>query len=87
MSTQRTDFMECAACRAKPGTPFLCEACLHNRWLISTLRAEIERMRPVYSAAIAWGRQYAIDPTSGAVDEADGVLWRAIASRLAEEPS
>jgi hypothetical protein len=48
------DFMECATCRAKPGAPLLCQACLHNRRLVGELRTEIERMRPVYE--IACGR-------------------------------
>ncbi len=31
-------FMECATCRAKPGTPLLCESCLNNRDAISKLQ-------------------------------------------------
>lgn len=31
-------FRECAECDAKPGSPVLCEACLHNREVISQLR-------------------------------------------------
>lgn len=30
-------FKECAACAAKPGSPTLCEACIHNRDLISSM--------------------------------------------------
>lgn len=30
-------FMECDTCRAKPGSPILCEGCLHNRRLIEEL--------------------------------------------------
>jgi hypothetical protein len=32
-------FHECASCRAKPGTPTLCTACLHNRATIDRLLA------------------------------------------------
>lgn len=31
-------FMECASCAAKPGTPTLCKACLHNRALVDYYR-------------------------------------------------
>lgn len=27
-------FMECSACRVKPGSPTLCDGCLHNRAVI-----------------------------------------------------
>jgi hypothetical protein len=33
------EFIECDTCRAKPGSPDLCRGCLHNRYLISQLRA------------------------------------------------
>lgn len=36
-----TDFMECDACRAKPGSPLLCAACLHNRNLFHCMRQSI----------------------------------------------
>ena len=32
------DFMECDTCRAKPGTPELCEGCRNNRALICSLK-------------------------------------------------
>lgn len=31
------EFMECDTCRAKPGSPYLCRGCLHNRTLINKL--------------------------------------------------
>ena len=34
----QNDFMECEICRNKPGSPSLCEACLHNRDLVSRLQ-------------------------------------------------
>lgn len=37
MVTPRTEFVECAACAAKPGSPELCASCLHNRTAISEL--------------------------------------------------
>ena len=30
-------FRECPACAEKPGSPYLCESCLHNREVISKL--------------------------------------------------
>lgn len=35
--TTPVGFMECDACRAKPGSPTLCPSCLHNRGLIEEL--------------------------------------------------
>lgn len=32
------EFWECESCRSKPGTPALCESCLHNRKVISDLQ-------------------------------------------------
>lgn len=32
------EFRECDTCRAKPGTPLLCDGCLHNRLVIAELR-------------------------------------------------
>ena len=29
--------MECESCAAKPGSPALCDSCLHNRWTIDRL--------------------------------------------------
>lgn len=31
------EFMECDTCRAKAGSPTLCQGCLHNRTLIEKL--------------------------------------------------
>lgn len=36
--------MECDTCRAKAGSPILCQGCLHNRELISNLRGLEERI-------------------------------------------
>lgn len=33
----KKEFIECDTCRAKPGSPILCQGCLHNRDLISRL--------------------------------------------------
>lgn len=32
------EFLECDECRAKPGSPYLCKGCLHNRTLIAKLK-------------------------------------------------
>jgi len=39
------DFKECPECAAKPGSPVLCAACLHNREVISQLQAAIEDLQ------------------------------------------
>lgn len=39
IETTNAQFVECDTCRAKPGTPELCQGCLHNRGAISRLRA------------------------------------------------
>ena len=43
------EFVECAACQAKSGTPLLCQACYHNREVISFLRADNERIAADYT--------------------------------------
>ena len=40
-----SDFMECAACAAKSGSPQLCAACLHNRAELAKVRAKSEERR------------------------------------------
>lgn len=39
--TAMAEFMECEGCRAKPGSPVLCQGCQHNRKLIADKDAEI----------------------------------------------
>ncbi len=36
------EFKECESCAAKPGSPTLCEACIHNKFLASDFR-ELEK--------------------------------------------
>jgi len=38
-------FMECEACRVKPGAPTLCLSCQHNRTLFTRLLAALEPFR------------------------------------------
>ena len=38
-------FVECDACRAKPGSPVLCQSCLANRNAIDVLRARYDELR------------------------------------------
>lgn len=38
LEDRHLQFLECAACAAKPGSPSLCPSCLHNRDLISQLK-------------------------------------------------
>lgn len=51
------DFAECDTCRQKPGSPLLCERCLHNRALVSALkdRAQTWEDYAVRQRAWAWG--------------------------------
>ena len=35
------NFVECAVCRAKPGSPTLCDGCLYNRATINALKQRI----------------------------------------------
>lgn len=68
------EFMECAACRAKPGCPTLCEACLHNRALVNELRdARERRQRDIF----AW--------TKEAFGEAEATSFEQRGLRLLEE--
>ena len=72
------EFAECASCAAKPGSPTLCPACLHNRATISQLRAENEVMTKVYVSA-ARLRTFPVPfddhfQLVGAVDECRSVL-------------
>lgn len=42
------EFVECDTCRAKPGSPFLCRGCLHNRDAIAATEARVR--------AEVWGK-------------------------------
>jgi hypothetical protein len=44
------DFKECDTCAAKPGSPILCEGCLHNRAIISEINRK-NRIEGKLSAA------------------------------------
>lgn len=44
-------FVECESCAAKPGSPYLCRSCLHNRATINGLREESEELTKVYVLA------------------------------------
>lgn len=59
----RNGFQECDACSAKPGSPYLCAGCLHNRTLIDGL------MRPEPEIPGAIGDLFVI-PFPGKVDGA-----------------
>lgn len=43
-------FIECAACKGKPGTPQLCESCLNNRAVISRLKEAVDAVSKVEQA-------------------------------------
>ena len=46
-TNQSTDFIECDECRAKCGTPSLCDSCISNRGLIENLKWKVESWRDV----------------------------------------
>lgn len=37
------EFKECEICEAKPGSPYLCKSCLHNRTVIERLKTKIDK--------------------------------------------
>lgn len=39
------DYKECADCASKPGSPTLCESCLHNRRVVGELQREVRRLQ------------------------------------------
>ena len=46
------DFVECDACRTKPGSPQLCNGCLRNRDTILELQEEIKLYKISYRVAV-----------------------------------
>ena len=44
-----TEFVECDVCRAKSGSPTLCNVCLHNRRLIESQGRVIAKLNAVLS--------------------------------------
>ena len=54
----QSGFRECDACAAKPGSPPLCEPCIHNRNLVDELREAIvnERSWALAMCALAMAR-------------------------------
>ena len=38
-----SDFVECATCAAKCGSPTLCDSCIANRLLIGNLKGDLSR--------------------------------------------
>ena len=39
------DFVECDICKAKPGTPRLCNGCVENRKTIADLETEVDNLK------------------------------------------
>ena len=42
----KMEFVECATCRAKTGSPVLCPSCLANRTVISSLQEKVQQLTP-----------------------------------------
>ena len=84
------EFAECASCAAKPGSPYLCPACLHNRTTINKLRADREALTEVYVVA-ARLREFPVPfddhfALVGAVDACRSVLDPPVGT-YAQQPS
>ena len=56
-----TDFVECPACAAKPGSPYLCPSCLTNRDTIAKQRAALVTI----AAGRRGNRDYSASELSG----------------------
>jgi len=39
------EFVECASCNAKPGSPILCESCINNRDAIAALKTKLRVLK------------------------------------------
>lgn len=85
-SDRHGDFAECAQCRAKPGTPALCPACLHNRELIIVLERELAKakIRADTSALVtqSLNKQIELDRKRAEKAETDRDRLREIADEL-----
>lgn len=53
---EELNFMECAACKEKPGSPQLCESCLNNRAVIYRLKRGLAALPDVEAAVLLLGR-------------------------------
>lgn len=51
---KRHEFVECDACRAKPGAPNLCYGCLANRTTVGDLRAALAEALDGWELAARW---------------------------------
>ena len=73
----------CPSCRNQFVQPFVCTTCgaqkLHDHTM-DTLEAELERMRPVYRAAMRWHN----DPTAFVCGGTTRTLFRACSRAKAE---
>jgi len=44
------EFKECSTCAAKPGSPQLCDSCLHNRDLVNSLNLKYKALLAIVHA-------------------------------------
>lgn len=47
-----TKFVECDTCRAKPGTPTLCNGCINNRLTIMQAEEEYAKLQKTYEEIV-----------------------------------
>lgn len=57
MPTAENNFRECDSCAVKPGTPILCNGCIHNRALIGRLKLENTKGTVEANALFIQGRK------------------------------
>ncbi len=74
-------FVECPTCAAKPGTPTLCESCLHNRAVIGQLvrlfevAAQLRDRQLSIKARICWRDRQAVGMLDAVVDDMVANGW------------
>jgi len=47
------EFKECKECASKPGSPILCESCLHNRQVIEAFKRSMKKFKNAYEELAA----------------------------------
>jgi hypothetical protein len=62
-----TTFKECESCAAKPGSPTLCAACLHNRTTIDRLLAALRMSLDGWASAASHSGWSGVDLSKVAI--------------------
>ena len=91
-------FVECAACAAKPGSPTLCDSCVHNRHVIHHLSWMLDSLKrdsiAQWRDSLEWQRREALRrrhmPPFMIIDEAADVpddVFQQLSVRFKAEPA